>query len=179
MGVGGVEIFYSLLRVLTDPGVHSVSCKMSTGLSWRVKTTERRTSHHISSYTLIHGCANNATEGKRFNPPIHCCDVMKPPYLFSGELCNLLDPSTLNACLCTQSAVGAAVSASLCSEHVNQTSYWRSGRQMWEKLRHRAMTQCATLAHPWPKPFTRSRSDSISGILLKISRAFFCFSPYP
>ena len=33
-----------------------------------------------------HGCANHATEGKRFSPPIHCCDVTKPPYLFSGEL---------------------------------------------------------------------------------------------
>ena len=38
-----------------------------------------------------------------------------------------LHPSTLNTFLCTPSAVGAAVSASLCSEHVNQTSYWRSG----------------------------------------------------
>ena len=37
--------------------------------------------------TLSHGCANDATEGKRFKSPIHCCDVTKPPYLFSGELC--------------------------------------------------------------------------------------------
>ena len=27
-------------------------------------------------------------------------------------------------------------------------SYWRSGRQYWEKLRHLAVIQCATLAHP-------------------------------
>ena len=25
--------------------------------------------------------------GKRFNPSTHCCDVTKPPYLLSGELC--------------------------------------------------------------------------------------------
>ena len=36
---------------------------------------------------LGHGCANHATEGKRYSLPIHCCDVMKPPYLLSGELC--------------------------------------------------------------------------------------------
>ena len=36
---------------------------------------------------LIHGCANHDTEEKRFKTPIHCCDVTKPPYLFSGELC--------------------------------------------------------------------------------------------
>ena len=34
-----------------------------------------------------HGCTNHVTEGKRFKSPIHCCDVTKPPYLFSGELC--------------------------------------------------------------------------------------------
>ena len=37
------------------------------------------------------------------------------------------------------------------SEHVNFTSYWRSWRQQWEKLRHLAVTQCATLAHPWSR----------------------------
>ena len=36
---------------------------------------------------LTHWCANHDTEGKRFKSPIHCCDVMKPPYLFSNELC--------------------------------------------------------------------------------------------
>ena len=36
---------------------------------------------------LHHKCANHDTEGKRFKSPIHCCDVTKPPYLFSGELC--------------------------------------------------------------------------------------------
>ena len=36
---------------------------------------------------LGHGCANQDTEGKRFKFPIHCWDVTKPPYLFSGELC--------------------------------------------------------------------------------------------
>ena len=38
-------------------------------------------------YRLGHGCANHGTQGKRSSPPIHCCDVTKPPYLFSGELC--------------------------------------------------------------------------------------------
>ena len=38
------------------------------------------------NYRLDHGCANHDTEGKRFKSPIHCCDVTKPPYLFSGEL---------------------------------------------------------------------------------------------
>ena len=69
---------------------------------------------------LGHGCANHDTEGKRFKSPIHCCDVTKPPYLYSGELCT--SPCTVNSCLCTLCAVGAPGSASLCSEHVNQTS---------------------------------------------------------
>ena len=96
---------------------------------------------------LHHGCANHDTEGKHFKSPICCCDVTKPPYLFSGELCT--SSCTVNSCLWTPCVVGAPVSASLCSEHVNQTSYWRSGRQYWEKLRHRAVTQCATFAHLW------------------------------
>ena len=111
----------------------------------------RCTAYPIPDWTSLttHGL-EHATEGKRFSLPIHCCDVTKPPYLFSGELCT--SPSTLNACLCTPSAVGAAVSASLCSEHVNHTSYWHSsdgsGRsyviEQW---------LCATLAHPWTRMF--------------------------
>ena len=66
--------------------------------------------------TLSHGCANHDTEGKRFKSPIYCCDVMKPPYLISSELCT----SPLH-CLCTPCAVGAPSSASLCSEHINRT----------------------------------------------------------
>ena len=54
---------------------------------------------------LVHGCANHDTEGKRFKSPIHCCDVMKPPYFISGELCTF--PCTVNSCLCTSCAVGA------------------------------------------------------------------------
>ena len=41
---------------------------------------------HIELYRLSHGCVNHDSEGKRFKSPIHCCDVTKPPYLFSGEL---------------------------------------------------------------------------------------------
>ena len=76
-------------------------------------------------HPLHHGCANHDTDGKRFKSSIHCCDVTKPPYLFSGELCTC--PCTVNSCLCTPCAVGATGRASLCSEYVNQTSFWRSG----------------------------------------------------
>ena len=61
----------------------------------------------------------------------------------------VLPPCTVNSCLCTSCAVGAPTSASLCSEHVTQTSYCSRGQQLWEKLRHRAVAQRATLAHPW------------------------------
>ena len=48
--------FSSLLRVQNDPGVHSGSCKMSTGgLSPGVKAAERRTSHPTSSWLCICG----------------------------------------------------------------------------------------------------------------------------
>ena len=40
----------------------------------------------VGGERLTHGCANHDTEGKLFNSPIHCCDVTKHPYLFSGEL---------------------------------------------------------------------------------------------
>ena len=36
---------------------------------------------------LYHGCANHDTGGKGFKSPIHCYDVTKPTYFFSGELC--------------------------------------------------------------------------------------------
>ena len=41
----------------------------------------------LRRWPLHHGCASHDTEGKRFKSPVHCCDVTKPPYLFSGELC--------------------------------------------------------------------------------------------
>ena len=41
----------------------------------------------LHSNYLVHGCANDDTEGKRFKSPFHCCDVSNPPYLLSGELC--------------------------------------------------------------------------------------------
>ena len=101
-------------------------------------------------FALSHGCANHATEGEALQSPIHCCDVTNPPYLFSGEMCT----STLHCkrLLVYTVCFGAAVSAPLCSEHVTQTSYWRGGGQWWEKLRQRAVTQCATLEHPWFRP---------------------------
>ena len=49
---------------------------------WRYADTKRN-----AEKWLEHGCANHDTEGKRFKSPIHCCDVTKPPYLFSDKLC--------------------------------------------------------------------------------------------
>ena len=48
-GVGGVTIFFSLL-VEAGPGVHSTSCKMSSGAFSGIKTVERGASHPTSSY---------------------------------------------------------------------------------------------------------------------------------
>ena len=56
---------------------------------------------------LDHGCANHDTEGKRFKFP--------HPLLWRNEASLLVQWRTLNACFCTLCAVGAAVSASLCS----------------------------------------------------------------
>ena len=70
----------------------------------------------MHAFALEHGCANHDTEGKRFKFPDPLRDVTKPPYLISGELCT----SPLH-CLRTPCADGAPSSASLCSEHINQT----------------------------------------------------------
>ena len=45
----------------------------------------------------------------------------------------VLPPCTVNSCLCTSCAVGAPASASLCSEHVTQTSYCRRGSSSGER----------------------------------------------
>ena len=81
----------------------------------------------ISIIHLSHGCANHVTEGETLQSSIHCCDVTNPPYLFSGELCT----SSLHCkCLFVYTVCcWWAVCASLCSEDINQMSYWRSGRQ--------------------------------------------------
>ena len=65
---------------------------------------------------LEHECANHATEGKRFSPPIHCCDVSKPPYLFSGEICTL--PLYSKRLFVYTVCCRRGCSASLLSEHV-------------------------------------------------------------
>ena len=62
----------------------SVSKTMSTIRSYR---DAKFGTPAVGSECLTHGCANHDTEGKRFKSPIHCCDVTKSPYLFSGELC--------------------------------------------------------------------------------------------
>ena len=59
--------------------------------------------------SLTHGCANHATQGKRFSPPSTAV---------TNEASLLVQWRTLNACFCTLCAVGAAVSASLLTEHI-------------------------------------------------------------
>ena len=76
---------------------------------------------HQHTHHLNHGCTNHDTEGKHFKSTIHCCDITKPPYLFSGELCT--SPLHCKLLFVTPCAVCAPGSASLCSEHINQTSY--------------------------------------------------------
>ena len=44
----------------------------------------------LNWHSVGHGCAKYDTEEKRFKHPIHCSDVTKPPYLSSGEHCELL-----------------------------------------------------------------------------------------
>ena len=72
-------------------------------------------------YTLSHRCANHATEGETLQSPFHFCDVTKPPYLFSGELCT--SSSHCKRLFVYTVCCRRAVIASLCSEYVNQTSY--------------------------------------------------------
>ena len=69
--------------------------------------------------TLEHGCANHATEGKCFCPPSSAVTQRSLPTC--SVAIYVLHPCSLIACMCTPSAVGAAVSASLCSEHVTLT----------------------------------------------------------
>ena len=76
--------------------------------------------------------------------PIRCCDVTKPSFLLSGELC------TSPLLMCRPSAVGAAVSASLCSEHVIPTQWATVVGEVTSPSRD----TCATFAHPWPRPQT-------------------------
>ena len=76
----------------------------------------------VEYHTLYHGCANHATEGKCFCPPSTAVTQRSLPTCSVANY--VLHPCTLIACCkCTPSAVGAAVSASLCSVHVILT-YW-------------------------------------------------------
>ena len=63
---------------------------------------------------LYHGCANHAIEEERFNPPSTVVTLRSLP------TCSVVNSKRL---FCTLCAVGAAISASLLSEHVSQTSY--------------------------------------------------------
>ena len=126
--------------------------------------------------------------------PIHCCDVTKPPYLLSGELFGttflltsllrhlylhfssyVLHPCTLIACMCIPSAVGAAVSASLCSEQRHTDAVGdSSGRSYVTEHGHNVPLLRTRGLHT----IHRSRSNSISGVLLQISLALSFVFPY-
>ena len=78
-------------------------------------------SHNINSYTYSHPNLNflqiHYTTGAQITLLRGKASVPHP-LLWSNEVSLLLQWRTLNACLCTPSAVGAAVSASLLSEHI-------------------------------------------------------------
>ena len=86
--------------------------------------------------------------GNASSSPIHCCEVTKPPYLFSGELCT----SPLH-CLRTSCAVVAPSCASLCSKkHKSDVVDVSSGRRyatdQWHNvplLRSRGLNQLINL----------------------------------
>ena len=90
-----------------------------------------------------HGCANHATEGKCFCPTFHYCDVTKPPYLLSGELCTSSLHSNRLYVYTVCCRRGGQCFSVLRTRHTDVVGV-SSGR----RLRHRAGTQCATLAHP-------------------------------
>ena len=109
---------------------HGIVCDDHKGRSGRPRTSTnprprlwfwKVLSNCCNCKSLRHGCANHAIEGETLQSSIHCCDVTVPPNLFSGELstsslhCKRLFVYILS---CRR-----AVSAALCSEHVNQTSY--------------------------------------------------------
>ena len=59
-------------RVLCDPGrvFHKIQCVMNSE-AWVIRPRVRKSRYWWET----------------LQSPIHCCDVTKPPYLFSGELC--------------------------------------------------------------------------------------------
>ena len=83
-------------RVLCGPGrvFHKIQCDMNIE-AWISRPRVRKSRYW----------------GETLQSPIHRCEVSL-----------LVQWRTLNACLCISCAVGAAVSTSLLSEHVNQTS---------------------------------------------------------
>ena len=87
----------SIRATRTYPCLFKYLIQMTSNRTSKKKMVRRRTeitsfnihavAHIRRSIAVGHVCANHDTEGKRFKFPIHCCDVTKPPYLFSGELC--------------------------------------------------------------------------------------------
>ena len=65
----------------------NASSPPSTAVTKRSLPTCSVANYVLPPCTVNHGCANHDTERKRFKSPIYCCDVTKPPYLFSGKLC--------------------------------------------------------------------------------------------
>ena len=81
------------------------------------------------AWTTVYNTGAQITilKGNAWSPPSTACEVTKLPTCSVANY--VLPPCTVNSCLCTPCAVGSPGSASLCSEHANQRSYWRSGRQ--------------------------------------------------
>ena len=82
---------------------------------------KEKSCHSVFNQRLDHGCANYDTEG---NASILPSTAVTQRSLPTCSVANyVLPPCTVNSCLCTSCTVGAPASASLSSEHVNQTSY--------------------------------------------------------
>ena len=107
----GVTSLLLTQRIRVRSSVGSISC-LGSFLEFYLnhKTNVRKFGPHLFTVIIYHGWANHDTEGKRSKSPIHCCDVTKPPYLFSCELC--ASPLHCKLCLCAPCAVGAPGSAS-------------------------------------------------------------------
>ena len=104
-------------------------------------------SQRITSKTRVR---KSRYSGEILLSPIHCCDLTKPRYLLSGEVCT--SPLHSNrffvyTVCCRRGGQCFSVLRTRpqltrkVTEHVILTQ--------WEKFRHRAVTQCATFAHPW------------------------------
>ena len=97
--------------------------------------------------------------GKRFSPPSTAVTLRTLPKCSVAYY--VLRPCTVNASLCMPCAVGGR-SVLLCSEHVNQTSYWSSGRSYVTEQWHNV-------------PFLRTRAVSLIYIVCLVTFLSFRF----